>query len=123
LQKLEDTVLKNGEDYTLKGTEDSPSETVPARVRGIITKNFDTDDYDFGGEFDTMTSVNTIHIQEENRMLQSELNRVEDLLAATRAERDEIGIKYNALSEKVCFMIRSFFQGSLHISSLIKLQG
>ena len=34
-------------------------------------------------------------------MLQNELNRVEDLLATSRAERDEIGIKYNALSEKV----------------------
>ena len=33
--------------------------------------------------------------------LQNELNRVEDLLAASRAERDEIGIKYNALSERV----------------------
>ena len=34
-------------------------------------------------------------------MLQSEMNRVEDLLANSRAERDEIGIKYNALSERV----------------------
>ena len=33
--------------------------------------------------------------------MQNELNRVEDLLAASRAERDEIGIKYNALSERV----------------------
>jgi len=39
--------------------------------------------------------------QEENRLLASELNRVEDLLAASRAERDELGIKYNAMSEKV----------------------
>ena len=34
-------------------------------------------------------------------MLQAELNRTEDLLSASRAERDEIGIKYNALSERV----------------------
>ena len=34
-------------------------------------------------------------------MLQHELNRVEDLLSTTRAERDEIGIKYNAISERV----------------------
>ena len=34
-------------------------------------------------------------------MLQSEVNRLEDLLAATRAERDEIGSKYMAVSDKV----------------------
>ena len=48
-----------------------------------------------------MSSVGSEHLREENRMLQTELNRVEDLLAASRAERDEIGIKYNALSERV----------------------
>lgn len=32
---------------------------------------------------------------------QSEINRLEDMLAACRAERDDIGIKYNALSERV----------------------
>lgn len=40
-------------------------------------------------------------IMEENRMLQAELNRLEDLLSQSRAERDEIGIKYNAVSERV----------------------
>ena len=40
-------------------------------------------------------------IEEENRMLQRELNRVEDLLSQTRVEKDELGIKLNALSEKV----------------------
>lgn len=34
-------------------------------------------------------------------MLQAELNRVEDLLAQSRADRDEIAIKYNAVSERV----------------------
>ena len=34
-------------------------------------------------------------------LLQQELNRIEDLLSTTRAERDEIGIKYNAISERV----------------------
>ncbi|MEM9213644.1 MAG: hypothetical protein AAGD25_04790 [Cyanobacteria bacterium P01_F01_bin.150] len=38
---------------------------------------------------------------EENRTLQNELNRLEDLLSQSRAERDEIGIKYNAVSERV----------------------
>lgn len=39
--------------------------------------------------------------QEENRLLQQELSRVEDLLAQSRAERDELAIKYNAISERV----------------------
>ena len=38
-------------------------------------------------------------------MLTGELNRVEDLLAASRAERDDIGIKYNALSERVRYVL------------------
>lgn len=40
-------------------------------------------------------------LQEENQMLQQELSRVEDLLAQSRAERDELAIKYNAVSERV----------------------
>lgn len=42
-----------------------------------------------------------LSLQEENRILQQELSRVEDLLAQSRAERDELAIKYNALSEQV----------------------
>ncbi|KFO58161.1 Rootletin, partial [Corvus brachyrhynchos] len=42
-----------------------------------------------------------LSLQEENRILQQELSRVEDLLAQSRAERDELAIKYNALSERV----------------------
>jgi hypothetical protein len=49
-----------------------------------------------------MSSCNIISsLQEENCMLQHELNKVEDLLAAARAERDEILIKYNCMNEKV----------------------
>ena len=48
-----------------------------------------------------MTTPTVNQLQEENRMLQTEMNRIEDLLAATRAERDEIGIKYSAVSERV----------------------
>lgn len=40
-------------------------------------------------------------LREENRILQLELNRTEDALAAARAERDDIGIRYNAVSERV----------------------
>lgn len=34
-------------------------------------------------------------------MLQVELDRMEDSLSQARAERDEIAIKYNAVSERV----------------------
>lgn len=34
-------------------------------------------------------------------MLQAELGRLEDALSQARAERDEIAIKYNAVSERV----------------------
>lgn len=40
-------------------------------------------------------------LQEENQLLQQELSRVEDLLAQSRAERDELAIKYNAVTERV----------------------
>ena len=40
-------------------------------------------------------------LQEENRMLTNELSRVEDLLSASRADRDEIAIKYQALADRV----------------------
>lgn len=40
-------------------------------------------------------------VQEENRVLQVELGRLEDLLAHSRADRDELAIKYSAISERV----------------------
>lgn len=46
-----------------------------------------------------MSSVMTL--QEENRVLQGELARLEDLLAHSRADRDELAIKYSAISERV----------------------
>lgn len=46
-----------------------------------------------------MSSV--LSLQEENRLLQSEVGRLEDLLAHSRAERDELAIKYSAVSERV----------------------
>ncbi|XP_010180371.1 PREDICTED: rootletin-like, partial [Mesitornis unicolor] len=45
-------------------------------------------------------------LQEENRILQQELSRVEDLLAQSRAERDELAIKYNAISERLEHSLR-----------------
>ena len=46
-----------------------------------------------------MSSV--MSLQEENRVLQGELGRLEDLLAHSRADRDELAIKYGAISERV----------------------
>lgn len=48
-----------------------------------------------------MTSHTIEQLRDENRLLQLEINRCEDALAAARAERDEIGIRYNAVSERV----------------------
>lgn len=56
-------------------------------------------------------SIDISRLQDENTILQQELNKVEDLLASARAERDEILIKYNALSDKVIFI---FFTKSLN---------
>lgn len=46
-----------------------------------------------------MSSV--MSLQEENRVLRGELGRLEDLLAHSRADRDELAIKYGAISERV----------------------
>lgn len=40
-------------------------------------------------------------LREENRVLKNELERLEELLVVSRAERDQIGIRYNAISERV----------------------
>lgn len=42
-----------------------------------------------------------LSLQEENRVLQGELGRLEDLLAHSRADRDELAIKYSAINERV----------------------
>ena len=55
-----------------------------------------------------MSAPSSGTLMEENRMLQAELNRLEDLLSQSRAERDEIGIKYNAVSERVSDSINTF---------------
>lgn len=46
-----------------------------------------------------MSSV--MSLQDENRVLQGELARLEDMLAHSRADRDELAIKYGAISERV----------------------
>lgn len=38
---------------------------------------------------------------EENRLLQTEMSRLEDMLSQARAERDDLGIKYSVVSDRV----------------------
>ena len=73
---------------------------MPAKVRDIVIQNLSTEDLSLP-ELSSMTTPTMDSMREENKMLAHELNRVEDLLSASRAERDEIGIKYNAISERV----------------------
>ena len=115
-------MLRDSEEYRLQdSTGVATTDTVPARIRDILTQNLSPEDQPLTSpaqrtslreEEHPLTTAQRSYVlraeeevsmsmQEENRMLQSELNRVEDLLAATRAERDEIGIKYNALTERV----------------------
>ncbi|CAM4772379.1 unnamed protein product [Rotaria magnacalcarata] len=48
-----------------------------------------------------MSTPNPAQIAEENRYLNDELNRVETILNLTRAEKDELSIRYNALSDRL----------------------
>lgn len=105
----------------------SPPKCLPARVREIVTKNLSESceslprflrlsslssstklilsllslppSLGFPAAGGTMSSV--MSLQDENRVLQGELARLEDLLAHSRADRDELAIKYGAISERV----------------------
>jgi len=48
-----------------------------------------------------MTTPSAAQLADENRYLNDELNRVETILNSTRAEKDELSIRYNALSDRV----------------------
>lgn len=50
-----------------------------------------------------MSTPNPTQLADENRYLNEELNRVETVLNLTRAEKDELSIRYNALSDRVRF--------------------
>ncbi len=52
-----------------------------------------------------MTTPTAAQLADENRYLNDELNRVETVLNLTRAEKDELSIRYNAISDRV----RHFF--------------
>ena len=75
----------------MNGDPGAKSPTVPTKIRDIVTKSISPVD----------SKMASPGFGDESRMLQSEVSRLEDLLAATRAERDEIGSKYMAVSDKV----------------------
>ncbi|XP_056663987.1 ciliary rootlet coiled-coil protein 2 isoform X2 [Monodelphis domestica] len=102
IQKLEDTVLSpeaKREDRTLRvqgeGGQATPT-PVPARIRQIVTGSLVEDPLQGLWKVPPRVSV-----QEENQLLQDELSRLEDLLAQTRAERDEFASKHHAVSERL----------------------
>lgn len=82
---------------------DESNSLTKAKIREIITKNLggDSSSHTYMATNSQTPSHNLEVMQEENRLLAMELNRVEDLLSASRAERDELGIKYSALSDRV----------------------
>ncbi|GAA6078031.1 rootletin isoform X1, partial [Tachysurus ichikawai] len=93
IQKLEESVLSEEKKLTVRGhSPDAPPTCIPARVREIVTKNLNKN------TAGSMSSV--LSLEEENRVLQSELSRLEDLLAHSRADRDELAIKYSTISER-----------------------
>lgn len=109
---------------TVRGpSPDAPPTCLPARVREIVTKNL-SESCELSKSalpsdkiyiyFDPFCLPNScpcpsapgamcsvMSLQEENRVLQGELARLEDLLAHSRADRDELAIKYGAISERV----------------------
>ena len=94
-QKLEAEHLSNLEEKLSDSepTDDPLISNVPSRIREIVTKSISPPDQ--------RNMSREASLASENRLLQDEMSRLEDLLAATRAERDEIGSKYSALSERV----------------------
>lgn len=48
---------------------------------------------------------NFLHLADENRYLNDELNRVETILNLTRAEKDELTMRYGAVSDRVRFEV------------------
>lgn len=114
-------MLSEEKKLTVRGpSPDAPPTCLPARVREIVTKNLSESCKLLQPSFPShrisaficfisffsclsaagaMSSV--MSLQEENRVLQGELARLEDLLAHSRADRDELAIKYGAISERV----------------------
>lgn len=68
---------------------------MPSKIRDIVTKSIS------GSEHKMSTGT----LADERRALENEVNRLEDLLSSTRAERDEISSKYLAVSERVSMKV------------------
>ncbi|XP_068939323.1 ciliary rootlet coiled-coil protein 2-like [Petaurus breviceps papuanus] len=106
--KLENTVLSpeaKREDRTLTVKDEGGHMTptpVPARIRQIVTGSLVEDPLQ--GLWEVPSGVS---MQEENQLLQDELSRLEDLLAQTRAERDEFASKHHAVSERMQTRLQS----------------
>lgn len=68
-----------------------------------------------------MSTPSSAQLVDENRFLNDELNRVETVLNLTRAEKDELSIRYNALSDRVshrAYIPLSSFFNQLVVPSL-----
>lgn len=74
---------------------------IPAGVREIITKSFGSHSWDHSELKDRMKSFAEERLKEENKLLKSELDRMEHLLANVVSERDDIAIKYSDMSGRV----------------------
>ncbi|KAB1268809.1 Rootletin [Camelus dromedarius] len=101
-QTLESSILGPGQEKGLNvqdPAQDSQPTCLPARIREIVTRNFSQPESP--ALLPTTEMASMLSLQEENQLLQQELSRVEDLLAQSRAERDELAIKFNAVSERV----------------------
>jgi len=62
-----------------------------------------------------------VQLVDENRYLNDELNRVETVLNLTRAEKDELSIRYNALSDRVSlFLIKDLVNRLYYDSQTLK---
>ncbi|ETE72955.1 Rootletin, partial [Ophiophagus hannah] len=110
---LEDTVLhprasRDDKALTVRGEGDKAAPvTIPARIRQIITQSLSDP-----SSSDLPKTDLPANMQEENRLLQKELSRLEDLLAHTHAEKDELASKYQAISERLQQAQRAEEEGS-----------
>ncbi|XP_053453751.1 ciliary rootlet coiled-coil protein 2 isoform X2 [Nycticebus coucang] len=102
IQRLENTILSpmaSREDRALtmrgEGQQASPS-PLPARIREIVASSLGKEPPQGVREL----PASQAQMQEEHGLLQQELTRLEDLLAQTGAERDELASKYHVISER-----------------------
>jgi rootletin len=115
-QHLEE-VLSDGD-----GDNDNQSASIHSRTHDLLLNRIHTpplirshSPYTISTQASSRNMMNTPsagQLVDENRYLNDELNRVETVLNLTRAEKDEISIRYNALSDRVSFLLimwRLFF--------------